>query len=594
MARHRSTSIQLLISPQLLPEDLDAIRQAITPAERKRLQQELVDQIVLDALEFAAYPDNVQLRLRLLAWMIATGRVELKFALPIHVDSPGMFHEKIGLFDFAWGDQIAFTGSANESDHGHSKNYESLDVFRSWMPNDHERVTVKIRQFDEAWTDQAEGLVTLPLSPETLATVIRLAPHEDPLAVAAPSSHVVESAKWRHQDEAVKTFLTHERGILEMATGTGKTRTALRIFQELVKANAVSTLIIAADGNDLLDQWHTQLLAITRQLHTPFALIKHYQDHHQVEKFVLDPRRTILLISRPKLSKALRTMTGSQGATTLLVHDEVHRLGSPANRDMLAGRSDAIRFRLGLSATPEREYDDVGNVFVEKHIGPTLFQFDLADAIRRQILVPFNYSPLEYDLTDEDRVKLQNVWAKAAARKHSGNPMSQEDIWIELAKIHKTSPAKLPVFEQFIAAHPGLLEQCVIFVETKDYGQNVLEIVHRFRYDFHTYYAEEDAETLHRFGRGELKCLITCHRLSEGIDIRSLNNVILFSSARARLETIQRIGRCLRWNPDDPDKRAHVVDFVRRPHAETPDDDPTADDLRRAWLTELSAVQPGR
>ena len=43
---------------------------------------------------------------------------------------------------------------------------------------------------------------------------------------------------------------------------------------------------------------------------------------------------------------------------------------------------------------------------------------------------------------------------------------------------------------------------------------------------------------LKRFADGQLECLLTCHRLSEGIDIRSIENVILFSSARARLERV--------------------------------------------------------
>ena len=87
---------------------------------------------------------------------------------------------------------------------------------------------------------------------------------------------------------------------------------------------------------------------------------------------------------------------------------------------------------------------------------------------------------------------------------------------------------------------------------------------------------------------GDLECLITCHRLSEGIDIRSLNSVILFSSERARLETIQRIGRCLRTDPDNPDKVANIVDFIRDGGG---DGEPNADEERRDWLVELSHVK---
>jgi len=168
--------------------------------------------------------------------------------------------------------------------------------------------------------------------------------------------------------------------------------------------------------------------------------------------------------------------------------------------------------------------------------------------------------------------------------------MTEEEVWIEIAKVYKTSRAKLPVFEQFIQEHPQLLERCIVFVETREYGEEVLEIIHRFRPDFHTYFTGDDSDTLRRFARGELECLITCHRVSEGIDIRSLNTVILFSSARARLETIQRIGRCLRADPRNPRKIANVVDFIRVQSESN--EDPNADQERYHWLSELSRIRP--
>jgi len=93
------------------------------------------------------------------------------------------------------------------------------------------------------------------------------------------------------------------------------------------------------------------------------------------------------------------------------------------------------------------------------------------------------------------------------------------------------------------------------------------------------------------FSDGNLDCLITCHKLSQGIDIRKLKNVVLFSSARAKLETIQRMGRCLRTDPDDPEKRARIIDFVRPPGDE--DKNLNADQERKKWLMEISRVKKG-
>ncbi len=576
--------IQLLISPHLSEQDKKAIRSAIIPDEREALLQKAADKIVLDALSFAQSPEDIQLRLRLLTWLIASKRLELRFAFPVHVEDPGIFHEKIGIFEFPWNWTVAFTGSANESTMGHTKNYESIDVYRDWLPEDSDRVKVKCEQFSEAWSNQAQGLRIRRLSPEALRYIQERAP-DDNLPKPPPRVREGSVKRWRHQDEAIDTFLKEERGVLEMATGTGKTRTALRIFKELVQQHKIKSLIVATDGTDLLNQWYEQLLPVSQELDRPYSIVRHYNKYHESLRYQLDPHQKILLSSRQALAPAFRSLQIAE--QTLLIHDEVHALGSAKNREDLCGLSNSIRFRLGLSATPEREYDQEGTDFIETHIGPVIFRFEIADAIRREILAPFSYYPLTYQPSEEDRRKLRAHRRRFEASKHSDNPMSQEELWIALARVHKTSKAKLPIFRTFIDQHPDLLTRCIIFVETKEYGEEVLETVHQYRHDFHTYYDGDEAATLARFARGDLECLITCHRLSEGIDIQNLTTVILFSSARTRLETIQRMGRCLRVDPSNPQKRANIIDFVRAPDPQHPDN---PDQQRKTWLQELSEV----
>lgn len=169
--------------------------------------------------------------------------------------------------------------------------------------------------------------------------------------------------------------------------------------------------------------------------------------------------------------------------------------------------------------------------------------------------------------------------------------MSNEELWTEIAKVYKTAEMKPFVFANYLETNPAVLEHCILFVETRAYGEPILELLHRYTHLYRTYYAKDDREHLVDFAQGEIDCLVTCHRISQGIDIRSLNTVVLFASARAKLETIQRIGRCLRVDPLQPDKRALVVDFVRP--ACPSDPVPNADQERCAWLTELATVRKG-
>ena len=149
---------------------------------------------------------------------------------------------------------------------------------------------------------------------------------------------------------------------------------------------------------------------------------------------------------------------------------------------------------------------------------------------------------LPYDLTLGDRKRLKDVYAKQAARLREGRPMSQEEVWTKLPG-SKTAEMKMDVFRDFINSDPAALKNTIIFVETKDYGNALLEDTHNYTTRYRTYYAEDDRDHLIQFAKGEIDCLITCHRISQGIDIQALQNVILFASARAKLETIQRVGQ---------------------------------------------------
>ena len=167
--------------------------------------------------------------------------------------------------------------------------------------------------------------------------------------------------------------------------------------------------------------------------------------------------------------------------------------------------------------------------------------------------------------------------------------MTEEEFRREVARVYKISVEKVPLFERFVSEHPDALARCIVFLAEKAYGQLVREHIHAITPRFHTYFDIDDSAVLREFATGVIDCLITCHRVSEGIDIQTVKTVVLLSADRARLETIQRIGRCLRTDRTDPEKRSLVVDFIRRRAAV--DGDPTADEDRRIWLESLAAVR---
>lgn len=98
-------------------------------------------------------------------------------------------------------------------------------------------------------------------------------------------------------------FLHSERGVLNMATGTGKTRTALKIVAELFDRNEIDTVIVCTDGNDLLDQWYGELLAVRRRINRNMRVFRNYSSYKELLDFVLDPKNAILLVSRDRLPR---------------------------------------------------------------------------------------------------------------------------------------------------------------------------------------------------------------------------------------------------------------------------------------------------
>lgn len=210
----RDMLIQLLISPILSGEDKDALQRAMAETEQNHLRQTIADDLIVQALNFAYEPEDTQLRLQLFTWLVANERLMIRFAFPTHVTDPGIYHEKIGVFDFPWGDQVAFVGSANETTSGHAKNYELVHVYRSWADADTERVQATVSDFEVAWQGSAPGLHVVQLSTEALNYVKTRAPSKRPEASKSDESRtsaVHENggvpSPWRHQEEARGTRL---------------------------------------------------------------------------------------------------------------------------------------------------------------------------------------------------------------------------------------------------------------------------------------------------------------------------------------------------------------------------------------------------
>lgn len=569
---YRQGLMKLITSVELREHDVEVLQNGFNKVE-------FFEEYLLAKIK-TQFADPLGKGASLLLQLLEAGSLEIQIAVP--QSKFGIYHEKVGIFIDESNNFVTFSGSLNESRNALMGNYECVDVYTSW--NDIARASQKRTHFEKLWNNNTPGVDVMPFPEAAKKELIRIAKQNNKSKIKETEDNL-----WTHQKEAVKAFFDSKRGVLEMATGTGKTYTSIHIVEKLANSKKINSVIVSSNGTDLLDQWTKQLYVLATELTPRYRVLKHFGVHHDREEYVMDSENSILVISRGALHPVLSELTTEQKRGLIIIHDEVHGLGSSSNIENLSGLSDDIEYRLGLSATPEREYDEEGNEFITENVGPVIYRFSLEDAIRRGILCEFDYHPLEYNLSDDDRQRLQSVYRQKTARSLEGKPMSDSEFWTALARVYKTSIEKIPVFQEFLKQNPEVLQRSLIFVAEKEYGENILPIIHNYIYDFHTYFAEDDRENLVLFAGGNISCLITCHRLSEGIDVKSIKSIILFASDRARLETIQRIGRCLRIDKNEPEKRAAVIDFIRaQDHDKT---ELNTDQIRRRWLESISDVK---
>ena len=573
----RGGVMRLITSPILSNTDSDAIIAANEDDGSSYAKFEKALQENVTSLEHEMQSDV----LSAFSWMLFDGIIELKFAVPCQKLSDGNFHDKFGVF-YSGNDALSFSGSINDSIHGF-QNYESIKVIKTWAGTK-EYVDSDIERFERLWMSRDKNLRIYTMPQAIKDRIFQLRTHDRPYTLKKTPLN-----KWEHQDKAVKCFMENEHGILAMATGTGKTVTAKKIINRLFDERKIKRVVITMFGNDLLDQWAQQI----REEYKDKQIFYHYESHKDMSRFIMHPDNAILLISRDadNLSRLLNMLDKAPGNyrdDTLFIFDEVHGAGSNSFVENLTGRLSVYRYRLGLSATPEREYDDDGNDFLKNEIGEIIFTFSLKDAIKKGILCEFNYIPLSYSLTEEEKAKKKKIIAAFNAKKEAGEAVKDTDMFTQLSLVNKTAIDKINEFESFIASRPELLKKSIIFVQTMEYGEKLQDVLVKYSDRYHTYYADDEKSNLTAFSEGRIESLLTCKKISEGIDISSVTNIFLFASDRSKLVTTQRIGRALRLDKNNPNKKATIIDFILN---ETGENDSNADTERAEWLKDLSETR---
>ena len=619
--------LRLIVSPYLGEADIRAIESGSTQLE------DAVSAAVAGAFDEAAQAEDSLVRhtLDCLAWLLHAGRLQLRIAFV----RDGLFHPKVWLISDG-AEWVAVHGSSNMTGAGLKRNVEQVAVDTTWGADWGATAVNALRtDFETLWADQDPEVRTLA-APEAVANgLLRRRPDSaptgddyeraiaaegrrkrvsepletmsitGPVAFAIPEGLDWEQGAFGHQGKAVHAWEdAGGRGILEMATGSGKTSTSLIAAQRLHEREGSLLIVVSAPYLPLVNQWAEEAAAFGLRPHVLGSIGDRTRRLAKAREIALQlslgasplGAELVVLTNDALADKQLLAALGQARAASLLIADEVHNLGA-AGFQLMA--PDWFRYRLGLSATPVRQYDAEGTEFLLEYIGPVVFGFSLEEAIGL-CLVPYDYYVHEVELSEDELTNWNRLTEKLRkagwGSSDSGDPPSDRVklLLIQRRKILEQAGEKLSAITGLLdMVPPESLSHTLIYASAK--GRDQLRSVNLALRErgirFSQLTSEETAEPvlarslLERFGDGGIQVLTAMKVLDEGVNIPQTRVAYLLASSTVEREWVQRRGRVLRLYPGKDSAVIH--DFMVLP----PDgviDDPGVRSIVKGQLDRLN------
>lgn len=598
-----SGRIQLIASPVLTEEDIQAInegyekRDVVVLAALKRELNNIENTLVKD-------------RLSALAWLIASNALDIKLALRVDSNKKikrGIFHEKMGIFSDPHGNNVAFSGSSNETAGGLIENFEAIDVFWSWEDPSC-RVQNKINRFDSFWDDKTVGLEVIDFTEATsdilseyktsyIPKVDTQNTHqtgeEQPVygAEDGKGPHIPENIELRdYQKEVINNwFKVKGRGVVQLATGTGKTITALSAAITLFKKADLELLIVVCPYRHLVTQWDGEarkfglkpILAFENSrkwIPVVDRLLAYGRENEQELPVIIT---TMTTFSMDRFQVRLDRIP----ERTFLIGDEVHNFGAKKIRKGLPAN---IPWRMGLSATPERWFDTIGTKEIFDYFGDIVEpKVTLKEALQWGVLTPYYYYPVLVELTDEEYDVYLELTEKIGKMFAMGESIDDEDgplqsLLIKRARLIASADNKIVELEKLaqswdapshilVYCGDGSVDTAVDDASVRHIDQVTQLLGNKIGMKVSQYTADTslgEREFLKRqIANGELQGIIAIRCLDEGVDIPSVETAVILASSTNPRQFIQRRGRVLRLFPGK--RFATIYDMIVIPPADS-------------------------
>lgn len=528
-----------------------------------------------------------------MCWMLKENILEIRVVVPNSADMISLtpqeidkFHPKFGIFYDSDNEKIAFSGSVNETEGAWRRNIENFDVYQSWIEGRLDYINPKIEQFEKYWNGNLGGkwkTIELPVAVKE-KLIQDFAPEEFPMEKLDQGAREFQMLRPYQEDAVIAWRAANRVGILEMATGTGKTRTAATCLADAMKQGKLLTVVVVPYQH-IGDQWANELsqfnpVIVNGDWRKKLSTLKGSVLMDQVPNLTL-----IVVKNTASKSEFLDFATDTIGSfdNFLLIADEVHWLGARAYQ---AGMNKLANFRLGLSATPDRYFDEEGTDEIFRYFGRAVYSLtiekalELCDEKGNKILTPYEYHPMIVGLSDDELDKYKEFSRKIAALRGQDDwhlyEAQLQNMYIQRSNIVKSAESKIPALREFLSNFSKDLTQCLIYCADFKQLEKVAIILSDM--GIHTQRITglegaaasskfdgiaERAHIISNFAAGHLSVLLAIDCLDEGVDIPSARIGIILASSGNPKEFIQRRGRLMRPFPGK--EMAEIYDFCVLP-----------------------------
>jgi len=383
-----------------------------------------------------------------------------------------------------------------------------------------------------------------------------------------------------------------------MATGTGKTITALEAVRSFVEEGKIILVVVPTKA--ILRQWHRIISDCFPKSIIVDCYSGNFKWKEQIErlsrlylrgkeedktrgKFVLSTMATAWKRAFKDVTKLFPE------DDMIIIIDEVHHVGAKSYRNIL---DLSIKKRIGLSATPDRAWDYMGSQKIKEYFGGIIYNYTLSDAILDGYLSPYKYYVEPVSLTIKEAreyielsIKIKKILASLSKQYpdlsikelvsiaemldiEETRIVSLQQLLIKRRKLIKNCYNKYDAILKIIRENKDNLKNCLIYCEDYKQLDKIKKLLLNEGLAVGEYTArlsnEEREEVFNAMRRGHIQFLLSCKSLDEGVDMPICDSAILMANSTVEREFIQRRGRLLRLHPDK--EYATIFDLIVLPY----------------------------